>query len=257
MRSFEFIKSKIKEKSKLLLMFDYDGTLTPIVEKPEYAKLEEKTKNHLEILASKEFIKLDIITGRQIAVLQKLSGIKSPYITMFGLHGGEIQIGDKIISNVSELKKEALTEFKKDLKKKISGYEGIIIEDKEYTVSLHYRLADEITGQRGVDIFKELSSFYNLDNEFRFQEGKKVIEILPSNFSKSKAVASEIINYPEYFPIYFGDDLTDVSAFREVKKHGGLAIGVGEINFNEIDSIDDQYKVDELSEFIKEITNIE
>ena len=77
MNSFDLIESKIKYKEKILLMFDYDGTLTPIVDKPELAVLDKKVKKSLEKIASTDFINVSIITGRQVIVIKELSGINS------------------------------------------------------------------------------------------------------------------------------------------------------------------------------------
>lgn len=253
MKSLDFIKSKILEKSKILLMFDYDGTLTPIADKPELAKLDKNIKNNLELLAPAPFINICIITGRQISVLKQLSSIKSSYISMYGLHGGEAQIKNKVINNLASIKTNNLNKFKLSLKEKLKNYDGIFIEDKKYTVSLHYRLSTIDTALIAIELFKKEASLFDLEKDFRYQEGKKVIEILPKNFSKSKAVAKHISKYPDYFPIFFGDDLTDISAFKEVKKQNGIAIGIGDLDFNNY--IDDQINNDELALFIQEMTD--
>ncbi|MEI7474533.1 MAG: trehalose-phosphatase [bacterium] len=253
MNSFDLIESKIKYKEKILLMFDYDGTLTPIVDKPELAVLDKKVKNSLEKIASTDFINVSIITGRQVIVIKELSGINSDNVNIYGLHGGEMKLGTEIINNTFSLKNNNLELFKNSLKEKLNNYNGIFIEDKEYTISLHYRLANEKDSLTAVELFKTQADFYNLHEDFRYQNGKKVIEILPKKFSKNNAVASQIANCPEYFPVFFGDDLTDISAFEEVKRHNGMAIGVGNIEFS---GIDDYIEVEELGLFIQRINTI-
>lgn len=252
MQVLDFLLKKIKEKSKILLMFDYDGTLTPIVERPELAILDKDTRKYLEILADKDFVKIVIITGRQIKVFKELSDVKNPKIMIFGLHGGEVQLDNKIISHVSNSKKEVLKDFVEIIAPKLADFEGINLEYKEYSVSLHYRLADYQTTQDAIKIFKNYADKLGLEKYFRFQEGKKVIELLPAGFSKNKAVNSVIINNIDYLPVYFGDDLTDISAFEEVKKFNGVSVGVGEIQFDS-GQINDQITVNELNDFLKRV----
>ena len=122
MNSFDLIESKIKYKEKILLMFDYDGTLTPIVDKPELAVLVKKVKNSLEKIASTDFINVSIITGRQVIVIKELSGINSDNVNIYGLHGGEMKLGTEIINNTFSLKNNNLELFKNSLKEKLNNY---------------------------------------------------------------------------------------------------------------------------------------
>jgi trehalose 6-phosphate phosphatase len=254
MKSFDLIKSKISEKSDLLLMFDYDGTLTPIKDSPELAILNKNIKNILEQIALADFIDIAIITGRQIEILKQLSGITSHNINLYGLHGGETQIKNKIINNISSTKTDNFNLFKTSIKEKLKKHNGILIEDKKHTISLHYRLSSEETAYNAIEIFKREASTFELNKDFKYQEGKKVVEILPKNFNKSRAVTAQINYCPNALPIFFGDDLTDISAFKEVKKHNGIAIGVGDLDFE--NSIDDRINIHDLEIFLQEIADL-
>ena len=223
MTALNFIINKIKTGSKLLLMFDYDGTLTPIAMKPELAILNSQTKNNLEKLAAIDFIKVAIISGRSIEDLKKITGLNFDNITLYGIHGGERLEGSKIFVDISPKKKEYIEKFKNSLED-LAALSGIIIEDKGYSLSLHYRLANEETIKIALEEFKKKAEALNLLTDFRYQEGKKVLEILPKSFNKLKAVNALIEKYADYLPVYFGDDKTDAYPLRKVQEHGGLAV---------------------------------
>nr|MDD3013800.1 trehalose-phosphatase [Candidatus Gastranaerophilales bacterium] len=148
----EIIYPKVKNGDKVLLMFDYDGTLTPIVDKPDLAKLDPEVKTALETIADATFVKVAIISGRNISVLKKLSGLTSKDISLFGLHGGEALIDGKICDYSSKAKKIKIQQICKILKNELELFNGIIIENKEYSVSVHYRLAEENTVEKILEI---------------------------------------------------------------------------------------------------------
>jgi trehalose-phosphatase len=234
MKITEMLLEKIKTKSKILLIFDYDGTLTPIVGIPSSAKLDDKVKDNLEILAGFDFIKLAIVTGRNIDDFIHVSNINSNNISIYGMHGGEYLLNNHNVIDFSDDMKEQLLVFKKSITK-LSLIPGIFIEDKVYSISLHYRFANREDSLHSIADFIRTAESLNLCQEFKFLKGKKVIELLPKSFSKINAVNDLIHKFNMYIPVYFGDDVTDIDAFDEVKKFDGYAIGVGRTAFNKID----------------------
>ncbi len=250
MTLIEEITKKILNHEKVLLMFDYDGTLTPIVDKPEMAKLDTKIKTALEIIAQDGLIKIAIISGRDIETVKKLSGITSNDIIFFGLHGGQTLIEGKICDYSSEANKNKIQEISKILEDKLNSYKGIIIENKELSVAVHYRLAEEDAVEKVIKNVNDVFNSYNFHNEFILQPGKKVLEILPAGFTKDKAVNRLITSFPEYFPVYFGDDITDIPAFKETINHNGFGISVGTGNSVPINEISRIISFEKLNEFI-------
>jgi trehalose-phosphatase len=227
MKKLDFLLERIKSKKKTLLMFDYDGTLSPIVDNPDRALLSYNLREALEALSELEFLSIAIVTGRTIETLKSLSGIETHNITLSGLHGGELEVENKIIGAIfDDDYSNILREICENLKNETKDFEGILVEDKKYSVALHYRNADEATAKKAVEIFNQEIANMQINDKFKVQVGKKVIELLPIDFSKNKAVAKIIESYQGYLPFYFGDDITDISAFEEVKKSGGYSIGI-------------------------------
>jgi len=246
----EEISKKINNREKVLLMFDYDGTLTPIVEKPELAILDNKTKKALEAIAENDLIKIAIISGRDIETLKQLSGITSMHIILFGLHGGQTQVEGEIHDYSSETQKNKICEISKTLEKELTVYKGIILENKGLSVAVHYRLAENNAVEDILRIVKDIFNFYNSHNEFILQPGKKVLEILPAGFSKDKAVNHLISFFPDCFPVYFGDDITDISAIKETINHNGSGILVGDNNSLPANTVGQVIDFEMLNEFI-------
>lgn len=261
MSALNQVIEQIQLNNKLLLIFDYDGTLVPITERPEQALLDNEIKTALERLADMPFIKVALVSGRNINTLQKLTGITSKNISMYGIHGGEWMKDGKIHVEVPNSCIKMIKELRKELKD-LKNLPGIILEDKKYSISLHYRLADKETEEIAINKFKQIIASLNIPVErpkqtknikkteecyFRYQHGKKVLELLPYNFNKGRAVNSLVKEYPDYFPVYFGDDKTDISAFKEIKIHGGLTILAGK---EKIFPVDQLVSIEEIKDFI-------
>src|SRR3989338_7494622 len=81
-------KRKLKDKY-IFLFLDYDGTLTPIVEKPDKASISKRAKNLLESLSKNPVYKIAVISGRSLGDIRRRVGIKG--IIYVGNHGIEIE----------------------------------------------------------------------------------------------------------------------------------------------------------------------
>jgi trehalose-phosphatase len=122
---------------------DYDGTLTPIVERPELAKLPEETCKLLQHLTTRPHFTLGIISGRALADLKALVNLKG--ILYAGNHGFEIEgPGLSFISPIADEIKPLIRILRQVLNMGVSTIKGVLVEDKGVTLSVHYRqVADE------------------------------------------------------------------------------------------------------------------
>src|SRR3989338_1484445 len=134
------LRRRIRSKRIRLLVLDFDGTLTAIAKTPQAAVLEKKTKEVLTRLSRSPSYRLAIVSGRSLKNLMPFFCIKNIFYA--GNHGLEMK-GKKLrlSSKVKEAKKlEALVWFLGEkLKENFLKVPGILIEDKNYTLSLHYR----------------------------------------------------------------------------------------------------------------------
>ncbi|MBU4361498.1 trehalose-phosphatase, partial [bacterium] len=168
--------SKIMEgKEKAVFFFDYDGTLTPIVERPDLAKISPEMKEIIRQLSLK--YKLAIVSGRGRRNLQTLVDI--PGIFYAGDHGLDI-IGPDISMIHPKVKKflPLIQNISKSLDKSLSHIPGIIVEKKKMSVAIHYRQVskEDLPGLK-LPLKKILKE--NREN-IRLLKGKKVVEFLPN-----------------------------------------------------------------------------
>jgi trehalose 6-phosphate phosphatase len=200
--------------SRVLLAFDYDGTLAPIVSKPERAIMRHTTRRLLEELV--KFYPCMVISGRaQRDVRQRLHGIGVRKIV--GNHGAEPWHGTNRPVNKSDRWHRLLGE-------RLSGLRGVKIEDKGFSIAIHYRQSREKKVARSA-ILEAVSSL----GEVRLIGGNQVINILPLNAPhKGIALERERALLKCDTAIYVGDDETDEDVFALDQPGQLLTIRVGQ-----------------------------
>lgn len=222
----EAIFSRISSHRSIIFL-DYDGTLTPIVSRPELAIMSESMRRVLTELSSK--IPVAIISGRELNDVRNMVNI--PHIYYAGNHGFELRYPDGTVTIPEDVKKypPLLDQIHTSLQSLQSSYPGIIIERKKFSLAVHYRLLKD----EGLinSLKKSLSGMVSQFTQFKLTSGKKVFELRPSiDWHKGKAVqviTNQIFgNTPRSFAMYIGDDLTDEDAFRAVSGWGaGILVG--------------------------------
>lgn len=230
--SWDQLRERLK-RGYLMLFLDYDGTLAPIVNNPGQALLSPEVKNDLKKLADTCKCGLVIISGRSLDDIKKRVGIEG--VIYVGNHGLEIE-GPKIkFRNIlTERTKTAFKEIKGAIDRKLNSIKGIFVEDKKYSMSVHYRLAE----QKDVPSLKEgldaILKTFATKEIVRIKHGKKVVEIRPAvDWDKGKVVLWLLARHgfalkdKEIAAIYIGDDATDEDAFKALKDKA-LTIFVGE-----------------------------
>ncbi len=208
--------------SNLLLLLDYDGTLTPIVERPQDAVLSEDMRKVLVELS--RIYLIGIISGRSLADIKKMVGIDGIYYS--GNHGFELS-GPSVELTKEEARRARPTILKicSAMRARSARFEGMIVEDKGLTASIHYRMVAKEKVQELKELFNELVGPSIKDGTIRITQGKKVLEIRPNvDWDKGRAV-EWIMNVVskrkgKVYPVYVGDDITDEDAFLVLKGKG-------------------------------------
>lgn len=222
------VSKQLQNAGQVLLLFDYDGTLTPIASRPELAVLSSETAELLSALSRRDKYILGIVSGRSLANVRASVGI--PEIIYAGNHGLEIQgLGLDFVHPEAEGLKEGLDQIFQRLEKELAACLGVVLEHKGYSLSLHYRL----TPPEGV---KEVEAIYDavvkpfVDSaQVRLTSGKKVLEVRPNiPWDKGKAIAKIQAEYPQAtLTVFFGDDRTDEDGFAALAAAGGISVFVG------------------------------
>lgn len=208
--------------SNLLLLLDYDGTLTPIVERPQDAVLSESMREVLTKVS--KCYPIGVVSGRALADVRKIVGIDGIYYS--GNHGFEISGPDvELTKEEAERARPAISEICSVMKARSTQFEGMIVEDKGPTASVHYRMVAEDKVTELKELFNELVDSSVREGKIRVTRGKKVLEIRPNvDWDKGRAVEwlMDVVSKErgEVYPIYMGDDVTDEDAFLALKGKG-------------------------------------
>ena len=224
--NWEVIQERIRQARKVGLFFDYDGTLTPIVSRPDLAVCPPEVKKCLARLRDSPRVFVAIISGRSLEDLQGLIGV--PGITYVGNHGLEIRNPAGVHKiNLSFGRQKEMARIAKSLKTALGNLPGILFEDKRAILAVHYRLVPKA---RHGEVFAAVAEAAKAwETRWRVTRGKMVFELQPRlDFHKGKAIRDLLKTAPAQglLPFYFGDDQSDEAAFRFLQGRG-IPVWVG------------------------------
>ena len=200
-------------RGPVLLAFDFDGTLAPIVADPASARLRPQTRRLLTDVARK--YPCVVISGRSRAdVARRLTGI--PLRRVFGNHGIEP-------SPVLPAARRAVRRWLACVMPRLEGVAGVVFENKGASLAIHYRKARN----RPAALRAILAATADLA-EARAIEGILVVDLLPIHApNKATALRSEWRRLGCRVALYLGDDQTDEDVFALSRRLPLLAVRVG------------------------------
>jgi trehalose-phosphatase len=210
----------------LLVLSDYDGTLTPIVKHPADAWLSHGVREDLEALTQSPQVHVGIVSGRPIGDLRARVGLSG--IVYAGCHGLEIEGPGFAFRHGEALdRREMLRSIARVLHRRLGAIPGVLLEPKGLSVAVHYRGVHPRTVGRVVMRLEQALRPYR--TRLSVIPGKKVLEILPTmTWNKgSCALLIRDLVHPiagtDLAMTYLGDDVTDEIAFGVLR---GTAITV-------------------------------
>jgi len=221
------LQRKLQTCRQLILFLDFDGTLAGIRPTPAEASLSATTRKLLRSLASRSTVSIAIVTGRSLRnIRQKVDN----NVIFIANHGLEIfEAGIHWVHPGAEACQSMLGELARKIRRRLRNITGAFVENKRYTISIHYRLVD----RRHLGFVKaEVSGLYApYGNALNFSEGKRVVEIGPRvRWNKGVAVQKMLPllkTNRRAFVVYVGDDTSDESAFDALRR-AGTTIVVGQ-----------------------------
>ena len=208
----------------LVSMLDVDGTLAPIAPRPDDAAVPPETKRLLAALAAHPGVTIAFVSGRAAADVERLAGVRGAWVV--GNHGFEILRPDgSPMTNASlGTAREAIAAALRDIADAILAMPGVLIEDKYWTASVHFRLAAPSVAP----VLREAVQRAAVAQGLRVMEGKKVLEIRPNrDVNKGTAVLEvtrEILGGRQGSVLYVGDDATDEDAFASLRAQMPAAV---------------------------------
>jgi trehalose 6-phosphate phosphatase len=220
--------AKRLQNGRLALFLDYDGTLTPIVDRPEDATLSDRMRSLLADLSRRYTVA--IVSGRDLANVRQMVGLE--HLVYAGSHGFDIAgPGDlQLQHEQAQQRLPDLDAAERTLKSRLDAIEGVSIERKRFAIAIHYRRAAE-SDLPGIEaVVDEVCGEHPA---LRKKGGKKIFELQPDvQWHKGHAVMwlrqTLGVDQPDVVTIYIGDDETDEDAFGALsEKEAGLGILVG------------------------------
>ncbi|MBF0363373.1 MAG: trehalose-phosphatase [Oligoflexia bacterium] len=194
--------------TKTLFAFDFDGTLTPLINEYENAKISDQILELLALLRS--FAPVAIVSGRNAKELKTILNFKPTFLV-----GNNRLVGLDKGNNIDFKYEKICKTWYHDLKEKLFPNEkndlGISLENKKYSIAIHYRKSRQkkIAKKYIQDVLTGLSS------SPKIVWGKSVVNVIPMGAPhKGMALLDVIEKSGCTNAFYIGDDVTDEDVFN-------------------------------------------
>jgi trehalose 6-phosphate phosphatase len=200
-----------------LLAFDFDGTLAPIVARPQDARLSAAVSMRLKALAFR--LPLAIVSGRTVADLRARLGFEPRFVV--GNHGAEDP--QNPLAGAAQMQQLDGLRLRLQARQADLAAAGIVVEDKGASVALHYRLSRQREQAQAL-IARILDPG---DAAWRVFGGKMVVNVVPKVApDKAEAVHALVLRCGAACAVFAGDDINDEPVFESAPPHW-LTIRVG------------------------------
>ncbi len=207
------------------ILLDVDGTLLDIAARPMDVVVPQRLKRALAALVRETGGAVAFVSGRPLADLDHLFAPLK--LAAVAGHGAELRLAGEDVPSRSE------PPLSGDLRGKLHAFvselNGIVVEDKGYSLALHYRQAPEHAETLRQAVAAARAQYPN--NPFDVLPGKDVIEIKSAAFNKGTGIRT-LMTYSPFRgrrPLFIGDDVTDQAAFAVLPEFGGLGFSVGHV----------------------------
>jgi trehalose-phosphatase len=220
------IAARLDEGRHLLLGLEFDGTLVPAAEHPDWVVLPARTRGHLAALAAADGVSVAVVSGRDRANLQ--AHVDVPGVICVGNHGLEIGgPGLYFVEPTADMFRAALQELAADLTERLRAVPGALVEEKGLTLAVHYRRVPEARWEevrRLVD-----AALADASHPFLLRRGRRAWEVRPRVYwDRNEALAwlRQQLGEEGALTVYLGDDLADEGA--PLAAPAGATVKVGE-----------------------------
>lgn len=222
----EHIRERLADSDHVLVCLDFDGTLAPISDDPDAPELTAANRETLESLTGRDDVSLAVISGRSLADVR--SRVDVDGLDYSGNHGLELLVDDEHSTHpLAAARLPTLRRVRDQLETRLGPLDGVALEDKRLTLTVHTRLASpadaELARRRTEAVVEAIG-----ENDLRIETGKGVLELLP-DIPTGKDLAVRLLRKAapvDVCPVYLGDDTADEAAFQEVADDG-ISIHVG------------------------------
>ena len=201
------------DPQRTLIALDFDGTLAPIVKRPEDARPVPEAVGVLRMLAARG-AQVTLISGRGAQDVVRLAGVTDvPGLRVLGHYGLQLW-RDGVLTTPDP--DPGVGEARTRLPAVLSGaHEGVYVEDKVHSLVIHSRPASDPQG--ALDELRPALVALAAETGLEAVPGRYVLELRPPGVDKGVALAAQIAEIHPRVVIYAGDDLGDLPAVDVVK----------------------------------------
>jgi len=218
--------NKYRTSKDRLIFLDYDGTLVNFTPKPEAAIPDAELLSTLRALAEVSTNELVIVSGRDRGTLNNWFGI--PGISIIAEHGIWIRRREGAWEMTESLQNDWKSDIKPILELYVDRTPGSFIEEKDYSLVWHYRMAEsELAKTRAMEL-KSILFDLTAHKGLTILEGSNVLEIKNAGYNKGRAAMEWLHSGKWDFIMAVGDDQTDEYLF-DVLPEDAYSIKVGMI----------------------------
>lgn len=219
---------RLLEQSAVLLLLDFDGTLSEIAPTPDGAALYPGNACLLRLLNDAPEHTVGILSGRALDDVRSRVGVES--LVYAGNHGLEIDgPGIAYLHPDAQSLVPDIADACRQLTSALSAIPGCFVENKTLTLTAHYRQSPERYHRQVAEVFTKATATLVHSNRCRITAAKAALELRPAiDWNKGFALAHIRQHLcPTAFPLYLGDDATDEDAFVSAQGLGGAGVFVG------------------------------
>lgn len=201
-------------RRRLLLAFDFDGTLAPLVDDRDAARIPDSTQRLLRLVCILH--PCAVISGRSRRdLVHRLDGI--PFAAIVGNHGAEAGHGPVDLSV-----RGVVMGWRDAASAALARVEGVHVEDKGLSLAIHYRQAGDLEAAE-----RAVTAAASALPGARVFGGHAVVNVVPPDVhDKGLAVAELLARFmPRSAAVYVGDDTTDEDAFASAAVEVGIRVG--------------------------------
>jgi len=223
----DVLRMAYREGQRLLLLFDYDGTLVPIAEHPRLARLAGPTRRVLARLAGQPRVRVGIVSGRSLDDLRHMVCLSD--VCLVGTTGLEMEAyGVRLVHREARKAIRSVGEAIRAVRAAIAPFRGAWVEDKRLGLTVHYRRA----APEGIVALRDAAhaALAPHARALRIVEGPMAMEVTPNvGCHKGTAVRmiQERLKPARHLVVYAGDSANDADALEEVGAAGGIGLGIG------------------------------
>lgn len=209
----QIIPAHALKAARIGLVTDVDGTISPIVSQPDAAQVTPRARALLSALQARLTLTA-VISGRAAADVRARVGIMP--LVYVGNHGMERWSDSGVVQprDVQQYRPQ-LEAVRDALQDRL--LEGMLLEDKIATLSLHYR--NTAQPDAAANHMRPLIESISAQHGLKVHEGRMIFEIRPPlEINKGTAFAALVEDYQLETAFYIGDDVTDVDAMRMARR---------------------------------------